>query len=91
MYRHTYSFRYPCRCWAETPDGISGLHENYSLSALNYLAIGTPFNFWVSQNYPEDADAAVCCQGETIEESVTRGELRAGYAREWAVYLADNN
>ena len=74
-----------------SPDGISGLNEDYIRSALDYEDIGGPFNAWVRQNFPEDADAAGCCAGETIEESVARGELRAQYAREWAVYLADNN
>jgi len=74
-----------------TPDGISDLNEDYAGSFPNYLQIGQPFNLWVARNFPEDYDAAGCCAGETIEESVTRGELRAQYAREWAVYLADNN
>lgn len=74
-----------------TPEGISDLREDYSLSVPDYFDIGQPFNAWVLANFPEDADAAGCCEGETIEESVTRGELRAQYAREWAVYLADNN
>lgn len=60
-------------------------------SALDYLDIGQPFNAWVLENFPEDADTAGCCEGETIEESVTRGELRAGYAKEWAIYLAENS
>jgi hypothetical protein len=74
-----------------TPEGISALVEAYSDSVLDYADIGGPFNAWVRANFPEDADAAGCCAGETIEESVARGELRAGYAREWAIYLADNN
>jgi hypothetical protein len=74
-----------------TPDGISGLNENYSGSVLDYADIARPFNAWVQANFPEDADAAGCCEGETIEESVARGELRAQYAREWAIYLAENN
>ena len=74
-----------------TPGGISDLHENYSDLGLNYLVIGRPFNVWLVENFPEDAFIAGCCEGETIEESVIRGELRAQYAREWAVYLADNS
>jgi hypothetical protein len=76
-----------------SPDGISDLREDYVGSALDYLDIASPFNAWVARNFPEDADAAGCCQGrnETIEDSVIRGELRAQYAREWAIYLAENN
>jgi len=74
-----------------TPDGISDLHEDYAGSVLDYADIGQPFNAWLVANFPEDADVAGCCEGETIEESVTRGELRAQYAREWAIYLADNS
>jgi hypothetical protein len=76
-----------------TPDGISELREDYVRSALDYLDIGQPFNLWVARSFSEDADAAGCCQGldESIEESVARGELRADYAREWGVYLAENN
>jgi hypothetical protein len=74
-----------------TPDGISDLREDYTGSVLDYADIGEPFNAWVLENFPEDADVAGCCAGETIEESVTRGELRAGYAEEWAIYLAENS
>ena len=73
-----------------SPDGISDLHENYAGSDLDYLAIGTPFNNWLSQNYYEDFFVAGCCEGETVEESVARGKLRAQYAKEWAIYLKDN-
>lgn len=76
-----------------TPDGISDLNENYFDSVPDPMDIGAPFNGWVGLNFPEDAVAAGCCQGrdETIEDSVARGKLRAQYARQWAIYLADNN
>jgi hypothetical protein len=73
------------------PDGIRDLHENSSGSLLDYADIGEPFNIWLRANHPEDADTAGCCQGESVEESVTRGELRAKYAKEWAIYLKTNN
>ncbi len=74
-----------------TPEGISDLREDYVGSRLNYAGIAAPFNAWLRRDFPNDADAAGCCAGETIAESVARGELRATYAREWALYLAENN
>jgi hypothetical protein len=72
-----------------TPDGISDLEERYSLP--NFLITGGPFSNWMEANHPEDADAAGCCEADTIEESVARGQLRAQYAKEYAVFLETNS
>ena len=71
-----------------TPDGISEIREAYSFP--NFLNTGAPFTRWMEANHPEDADATGCCEADTVEESVARGELRALYAQEWAVYLEAN-
>jgi hypothetical protein len=73
------------------PGGIQDLHENSDGSLDDYGVAGEPFNIWLEANHPEDADTAGCCQGESVEESVTRGELRAKYANVWAIYLKTNN
>ena len=72
-----------------TPDGISDLEERYSRP--NFLTTGGPFTRWMEANHPGDADAAGCCEADTIEESVARGQLRAQYAKEYAAFLETNN
>lgn len=72
-----------------TPSGISHLEEFYPFP--HFTTVGGPFEQWMEENHPEDADAAGCCQGDTVEESVARGELRAQYAAEWAAYLEAND
>jgi len=71
-----------------TPDGISDLRDWYAGS--HFTVVGNPFTRWLRENHPEDAGAAGCCQGGTVEESVDRAELRAQYATEWAAYLEAN-
>ncbi len=41
-------------------------------------------------NHPDDADKVDCCEGDTVEESVARGELRSAYADLWVAYLEAN-
>ncbi len=71
-----------------TPDGISDLYESFG--APDFLVTGGPFLLWMDRNHPEDADAVDCCEADTVEESIARGELRAQYAAEWAVYIKTN-
>jgi hypothetical protein len=71
-----------------TPNGISDLEERYS--DLDLSKTDRPFSFWMEANHPEDADAAGCCEADTIEESVARGQLRAQYAKEYAAFLETN-
>lgn len=72
-----------------TPDGISDLKERYG--SPDFADTGGPFNLWMEANHPEDADAAGCCEADTIEESVARGQLRAQYAKEYAAFLETNS
>lgn len=71
------------------PDGISDLRDTYGTPAFGL--VGRHFERWMDQNHPEDADTVGCCQGDTVEESITRGELRAQYSAEWAAYLEAND
>lgn len=71
-----------------TPDGIADLREGVS-STLSYAHVGRPFDAWVFANFREDYDEAGCCEADTVEESVARGELRAFYARQWAETLGN--
>jgi hypothetical protein len=70
-----------------TPDGISELSQRYAGS--HFQRTGNPFVAWMVANHPGDADAAGCCAGSTVEESIARGELRAAYATRWAAQLED--
>jgi hypothetical protein len=68
-----------------TPQGISGLSQRYQ--GAHFAPTGNRFIAWMRANHPEDADAAYCCAGSTVEESIARGELRAEYAKRWAAHL----
>ena len=68
-------------------EGIEGLEWDYL--TFGYDA-NDAFNHWMTRNHPEDAAAADCCGGDTIEEARANGELRRRYAEEWATYLEEN-
>ena len=51
---------------------------------------GHAFDPWMLANHPEDAAAAGCCSGDTVEEARSNGELRRQYAEEWAAYLTES-
>lgn len=53
----------------------------------NYKVVNTPFDSWMQANHPDDFDKVDCCAGDTVEESVARGELRSAYADLWVAYL----
>jgi hypothetical protein len=72
-----------------TPAGIGDLSEGFGRPDFN--DVGIPFADWMEANHPADAVATGCCAGDTFEESVARGELRAAYAKEWALYLEAND
>ena len=52
--------------------------------------VNDAFNSWMLANHPEDAAAADCCSGDTVEEARSNGELRRQYAEEWAAYLTES-
>ncbi len=53
----------------------------------DYNTVNTPFDAWMAENHPEDAEAAACCGGDTVVEAASNGALRASYSEEWAAYL----
>ena len=61
---------------------------------LSYITDGyganDAFNAWMLANHPDDAAAADCCGGDTVEEARANGELRRQYADQWAAYLEEN-
>jgi hypothetical protein len=48
------------------------------------------FDPWMLANHPEDAAAAGCCSGDTVEEARANGELRRLYAGEWVAHLTES-
>ena len=72
-----------------TPDGISEFRDRFGPPDHNVTE--RPFTTWMEENHPQDAEAAGCCEGDTVEQSIARGELRAQYAAEWAAYLETND
>ncbi len=68
---------------------ISGIYEVFGKP--DFGTVNDPFDDWMERNYPEDAAKVGCCDGDTVEESVARGELRAQYADVWVAYLEAND
>ena len=71
------------------PGGISELREFYG--SPDFADTGIPFSAWMERTHLDDAEAAGCCAGDTVEESIARGELRARYAAEWNAHLAGDD
>ena len=67
---------------------ISAFSEDFGQP--DYSTVNGPFNIWMRASHPEDATKVDCCGGDTVEESITRGTLRAAYADEWVAYLDAN-
>lgn len=71
-----------------TRDGIGDIEVKYTYH--NFAATDGAFGRWMNANHPEIDIDTVFFPGDTVAESVTRGELRALYAEEWAAYLEAN-
>lgn len=71
-----------------TPDGITRVTD--VVEEPDYADIGEPFDVWLEELHPELAADAGCCEADTVEESIRRGELRAGLAEEYGDYVAGN-
>ncbi len=71
-----------------TPDGISNEHGLFSQPDFN--KVSRPFNSWMIENHPGDAEKVEFGDWTSIEEADAGGTLRAQYAREWATYLEAN-
>ncbi|GMQ98425.1 MAG: hypothetical protein BMS9Abin17_0935 [Acidimicrobiia bacterium] len=71
------------------PDGITSVFDIYG--SPDFKDSGIPFDRWMQTNNPADAGRVDFGDWTTIEEAQEYGELVAGYAKEWATYLEDNN
>lgn len=66
-------------------DGVvAELHGAYA--SPDFATLGRPFGRWMESNHP-DIEGALCCGGDTREESEQRGRLRAQWSLEWADWL----
>ena len=72
-----------------TRDGIGDIETKYDFP--NFTATDGAFSRWMRANQPEVAIDTIFFPGDTVEEAVARGELRARYAKEWAAHLDANN
>lgn len=72
-----------------TPAGIS--QWTWYFGNPDFNAVGNPFDRWISENHPEDADAAGFGSWNSIEEAERHGLLRARYAAEWGDWLTEND
>ncbi len=78
----------PTRTLVTIVDGtITELHHGYG--SPDFGTLGRPFQNWLDREHP-DIEGAGCCIGDTRDESVQRGLLRAEWAREWNSYLEEN-
>ncbi|MEA2058730.1 MAG: hypothetical protein U9O63_08415 [Actinomycetota bacterium] len=66
-------------------------HSAVSSSMLSTSCREPAFSRWMQANHPEVAIDTMFFPGDTVEESVARGELRARYAKEWAAHLDASN
>ena len=67
--------------------GIEQFDETYLNDGYD---ASNAFDSWMLADHPEDAAAAGCCSGDTVEEARANGELRRQYAEEWAAYLTES-
>lgn len=68
-----------------TPEGIAEIGDEFGNPDFN--VVNQPFDAWMRAHHPEDADAAACCSGDSVEDARERGALRAEYADRWAAWL----
>ena len=47
----------------------------------------TPFDAWMEEHHPDDAEVVTCCGWPNLDEARRTGTLRARYGVEWAAYL----
>jgi|GEM_PF-1611041 len=71
-----------------TPEGI--VEESGSFGQPNFKTVGDPFDDWMKENHPEDADAVGFGNWTSLEDAVQNGVLFAQYAAEWGAYLEAN-
>ena len=71
-----------------TPNGIREWVSFFGQPDFDTVAI--PFESWMMENHPEDADAVGFGNWTSTEEAEQNGVLTAQYAAEWAAYLEEN-
>lgn len=71
-----------------TPAGITQFRFNYGQPDFNVT--GIPFEAWMNNHNPHDAQAAAFGNWTTVDEARAFGLVLAQYAREWAEYLKQN-
>lgn len=78
----------PVRAFLTIEDGtIAQFHLNYGRPG--FATLREPFERWLEREHPE-AEAALCCGGETRASAARRGAARAAWALRWAAYLEEN-
>ena len=58
-----------------------------SSSLPDYTVVDDPFNAWMEEHHPDDAEVVECCGWPSLDEARQTGALRARYGEEWAAYL----
>jgi hypothetical protein len=71
-----------------TSDGIASYWDRFGSPDFN--TVGVPFDRWMNQHHPNDAESVEFATWESIDEAVANGTLLAGYAAEWGQYLETN-
>jgi hypothetical protein len=72
-----------------TPDGISRYRDQFGSPDFN--TVGIPFDRWMDEHHPQDAEAAAFASWDSVEEAKAIGAVVAIYAQEWATYLQEND
>jgi hypothetical protein len=72
-----------------TPDGISLYRDQFGSPDFN--TVGIPFDRWMDEHHPQDAEAAAFASWDSVEEAKANGAVVAIYAQEWAAYLQEND
>ena len=71
-----------------TPDDIG--NSEFSFGQPDFNTVGDPFDEWILENHPEDAEKLEFGNWTSIEEAEENGILTAQYAQEWGAYLEVN-
>jgi hypothetical protein len=72
-----------------TPAGIAEYRDSFGQPDFNTVSV--PFERWMKEHHPEDAEATSFGSWNSIEEATANGVLRAEYAELWAEYLDTND
>ena len=61
-----------------------------SFGQPDFNVVGNPFQRWMDEHHPDDAEAASFGSWNSIEEAAANGVVTAEYADLWAEYLDAN-